>query len=60
MMLAAGASVIDHPSGIRYVVDSKSAGDEAEDDLDALDRQIERKRLRTTTPASSISTSLPS
>ncbi len=39
--VAAGASVIDHPSGIRYVVDSKSAGGEDDDDLDALDRQIE-------------------
>lgn len=39
--VAATPGFIDHPSGVRFVVESESDGDNTEENLDALDRQIE-------------------
>ena len=40
---AGGPGVVDHPSGVRFVVESDAPGDDSEEDLDALDRQIEEE-----------------
>ena len=47
------SGVVDHPSGVRFVVEPDVPGTDDEDDLDALDGRSRRRRPRTTTPASS-------